>query len=128
MLPEANANLISPTMLLCHLGFFTLVMILSTLLVGRRQGTQSGEAFLVVNRDIPWWLGGPSIAASWTWAVALMISVQMAYQQGLAGVFWFTVPNIAAVLIYIWLGPQIRRKLPEGYSLPEWMHARFGDT
>jgi len=59
--------------------------------------------------------------------VALMISVQMAYQQGIAGIFWFTVPNIFAVLIYMWLGPQIRRKLPEGYSLPEWMHTRFGD-
>ncbi len=120
-------TLISPELLVIHLALFTVVMILATVFVGRKLGTLSGEAFLVVNRQIPWWLGGPSIAASWTWAVALMISVQMAYQQGIAGIFWFTVPNIAAVLIYMWLGPQIREKLPEGYSLPEWMHFRFKD-
>jgi len=102
-------------------------MIAATYWVGRRRGTRSGEAFIVVDRQIPWWLGGPSIAASWTWAVALMISVQMAYQQGVAGIFWFTVPNIFAVLIYIWLGPQVRKKIPNGYSLPEWMNLRFGD-
>lgn len=120
-------TLISPQLLILHLSLFTLVMMAATYFLGRRMGTQSGEAFLVVNRQIPWWLGGPSIAASWTWAVALMISVQMAYQQGIAGIFWFTVPNIIAVGIYIWLGPRIRKKLPHGYSLPEWMHERFGD-
>ena len=51
----------------------------------------------------------------------------MAYQQGVAGIFWFTAPNIMAVLIYIWLGPEIRRKIPKGYSLPEWMHERYQD-
>ena len=44
--------------------------------------------------------------------------VQMAYQQGLAGAFWFTVPNVLAVLLFVWLGPRIREKLPHGYSLP----------
>lgn len=120
-------TLVSPELLLLHLALFTAVMFAATYFVGRRVGMQSGEAFLVINRQVPWWLGGPSIAASWTWAVALMISVQMAYQQGFAGIFWFTAPNIVAVLIYIWLGPQIREKLPQGYSLPEWMHVRFGD-
>lgn len=120
-------TLVSPELLFLHLGIFTLIMIGATYFLGRRLGIQSGEAFLVVNRQIPWWLGGPSIAASWIWAPALMISMQMAYQQGIAGIFWFTVPNIIAVLVYVWLGPQIREKLPQGYSLPEWMHVRFGD-
>ncbi len=120
-------TLVPPSVLIFHLALFTIVMMVATWSVGRKFGTQSGEAFVVINRKIPWWLGGPSIAASWTWAVALMISVQMAYQQGLAGIFWFTVPNIFAVLIYIWLGPQIRKKLPQGYCLPEWMHHRLGD-
>lgn len=120
-------TLVSPRLLCFHLAVFTIVMMAATYFFGRRLGTRSGEAFLVVNRRIPWWLGGPSIAASWTWAVALMISVQMAYQLGVAGIFWFTVPNIVAVLVYIWLGPQIRKKLPAGYSLPEWMHVRFND-
>lgn len=79
-----------------------------------------------MERRVPWYVGGPSIAAAWTWAVALMVSVQLAYQDGIAGAFWFTVPNIFAVLVYIWLGPQIREKLPEGHSLPEWIHDRFG--
>lgn len=122
-----SAKLLTPTLLALHLTIFVALMLTSTYLFGRKAGTRSGSAFLVLNRQVPWWLGGPSIAASWTWAVALMISVQMGYQHGIAGVFWFTVPNIFAVLMYVWLGPQIRKVLPEGYSLPEWMHTRFKD-
>ena len=38
--------------------------------------------------------GGTSIAASWIWAPALFVSVQLAYEKGIAGIFWFTIPNV----------------------------------
>lgn len=104
---------------------FSAVLFVVTWFFGRHFGNKTIEGFTVVERKVPWWIGGPSIAAAWTWAVALMISVQMAYQDGLAGIFWFTVPNVIAVLVYIWLGPQIRDVFPEGHSLPEWIHEKF---
>lgn len=119
--------LLTPIQALTHLLIFGFVMVGATYFGARRVGNKTLDGFLVVNRRVPWWLGGPAITASWTWAVALMVSVQMSYEQGLAGIFWFTVPNVIAVLVYIWLGPAIRRKLPQGYSLPEWIHTRFSD-
>ncbi len=117
--------ILSPQSAAACLLVFAALLIGVTWLFGRQWGNRTVEGFTVVERRVPWIIGGPSIAAAWTWAVALMVSVQLAYQDGIAGAFWFTVPNIVAVLIYMWLGPQIRDKLPEGHSLPEWIHNRF---
>lgn len=119
-------ELLSPStgyLILLALGGLTLIV---TVVFATRVGTRSIEGFLVAERRIPWWLGGISIAASWTWAIALMVSVQMAYENGLAGSFWFIVPNVIAVLLFVWLAPHLRRRLPEGFSFPEWMFNRFG--
>lgn len=118
--------LLSPGGAAAYILAFATGVLLITWFFGRRVGSKSIEGFLLANRDVRWLVGGPSIAASWTWAVALMISVQMAYEDGFGGLFWFTVPNIIAVLIFVWLGPQIRRRFPHGYSLPEWIHERYG--
>lgn len=96
-------------------------MILVTYFFARWKRYCSIQGFLVAERNVKWWLGAASIAASWIWAPALFVSVQMAYQKGLAGIFWFTVPNIIALLIYIFLAPKIREKLPYGYTLPQWI-------
>ena len=72
-----------------------------------------------------WWLGATSIAASWIWAPALFISTQVSYQIGLPGIFWFTVPNVIALLLYIAFAPRIREKLPYGYTLPQWILHRL---
>src|SRR5262245_33805101 len=123
-----NIRLLTAPIAALYLVLFGLTLLAITGFFGRRVGTKSVDGFLVANRQVPWWLGGPSIAAGWTWAIALMVSVQQAYEYGLAGIFWFTAPNVLAVLIYIWLGPRIRTKLPKGYSLPEWIHLHFNDV
>lgn len=107
---------------------FAAAMIVIAFLFARRRGGENIEDFLVAERAVPWWFAAPSIAASWTWAVALLISIQLSYENGFSGLFWFTVPNVIAVAVFIWLGPRIRKKLPRGYSLPEWMHSRFGNA
>jgi Na+/proline symporter len=114
---------------LANLFLFTAIMLGATRLFGARRGQKNIAGFMVLNRSVNWWLGGFSIAASWTWALALMVSVQMAYEQGFAGAFWFTAPNILAIFMYGWLGPKIRKYtsvLREGYSLPEWIQFRYG--
>lgn len=100
-------------------------MIAITYFFARWKRYRSIQGFLVAERDVSWWLGATSIAASWIWAPALFVSVQSAYQQGLPGIFWFTFPNIIALLLYIFLAPRIREKLPYGYTLPQWIRYRL---
>ena len=100
---------------------FGLSMLLVTYLFGRWGKWKTKESFLVANRDVGWVLGGFSIAASWIWAPALFVSVQLAYQKGLAGIFWFTVPNILSLTVFALLAPKIREQLPEGFTLPQYI-------
>jgi len=83
------------------------------------------EDFLTAGRKVGWFMGGSSIAASWLWAPALFVSVQLAYQKGLAGIFWFTFPNIIALAIFAILAPTIRKKMPEGHTLPQYIRLRL---
>lgn len=96
-------------------------MIAITYFFARWKKYKTIQGFLVAERNVSWWLGAASIAASWIWAPALFVSVQMAYEKGLPGIFWFTFPNIIALLLFIFLAPKIREKLPHGYTLPQWI-------
>jgi len=111
-------------------GYLTLLiygifMILITYFFARWTKYKSIQGFLVAERNVNWWLGATSIAASWIWAPALFVSTQFAYQQGLPGIFWFTFPNIIALLVFMFLAPKIREKLPYGYTLPQWIKYRL---
>jgi len=104
---------------------FGIFMIAVTYVFARWKRYRTIQGFLVAERDVSWWLGAVSIAASWIWAPALFVSVQSAYQQGLAGIFWFTAPNIIALLLYIFFAPRIRELFPNGYTLPQWIQYRL---
>lgn len=107
------------------LAVYGVFMIAITYFFARWKKYRSIQGFLVAGRNVNWWLGATSIAASWIWAPALFVSVQFAYQQGLPGIFWFTFPNIIALLIYIWLAPKIREKMPYGFTLPQYIKHRL---
>lgn len=104
---------------------YGVIMIAVTYFFARWKRYRSIQGFLVAERNVSWWLGAASIAASWLWAPALFVSVQSAYQQGLPGIFWFTFPNIIALLLFIWLAPKIREKMPFGYTLPQYIKHRL---
>ena len=104
---------------------FGIGMLLITYFFARWKRWHTKEGFLVAGRKVGWFMGGSSIAASWIWAPALFISVQMAYQKGLAGIFWFTIPNVIALGIFAFLAPRIRKRLPEGYTLPQYIKYRL---
>jgi len=97
---------------------FGLGMLIITYIFARWKKFRTREGFLVANRNVPWWFGGPSIAASWIWAGALFISIQMAFEKGLAGIFWFTFPNVLALVLFAFWAPKIKDKFPEGFTLP----------
>lgn len=106
---------------------FGISMIVLTYVASRSERwMKSGTGFLVAWRNVGWWLAAPSIAASWIWAPALFVSVQKSYELGLPGIFWFTAPNIAALLVYCFLAPKIRSIIPGGYTLPDWIRYRLG--
>ena len=105
--------------------WFGLGMVAVTYFFARWDRWRTKEGFLVAGRNVGWVLGGFSIAASWIWAPALFVSVQMAYQKGLPGIFWFTFPNILSLAVFAALAPRIRARLPQGYTLPEYIRMKF---
>lgn len=108
---------------------FGVVMVALTILLSRdRRWKHTGVGFLVAGRQVKWPIAAPSIAASWIWAPALFVSVQKSYELGLPGIFWFTVPNIAALVIFAFLAPSVRKRIPGGYTLPDWIRYRFGNS
>lgn len=107
------------------LGLFATAMVTITYSFARWKSWNTKEGFVLANRNLGWVLGGASIAASWIWAPALFVSIQMAYQKGLAGIFWFTVPNVMALAIFAFLAPAIRRQLPEGYTFPQFIKQKL---
>ena len=81
--------------------------------------------FLVADRKVGFITSGFSTAATWIWAPALFIASQKAYQQGLPGVFWFTVPNIICLCIFAYFAQYLRNKFKDGYTLAEYMNIRY---
>jgi len=90
-----------------------------------RGDNQSTDGFLMANRNLGIWRGAFSIAVSWIWAPAIFICSLQAYKQGLPGIFWFTLPNILCFFIFAPLAVRLRKLLPNGYSLPDFMWHRF---
>jgi Na+/proline symporter len=108
------------------LGLFGLFMFVLTVVVSRSKvWTSTSSGFLYAGRNVSSLMAAFGIAASWIWAPALFVSVQKSYELGLAGLFWFTVPNVVAVLIYTVLAPSIRKRVPGGFSIPDWIRYRF---
>ena len=118
-------NFVSQSTGYWFLLFFAVGITLITYYFSRWQGWRTKEGFLLANRKVGWVLGGFSIASSWIWAPALFVSVQTAYQMGLAGIFWFTLPNIVALLIFAIFAPRIRVRLPEGYTFTQYIKYRL---
>lgn len=107
------------------IGLFAIAMCAITYFITLHSKWNEGFGFLIANRQIGWVLGSASIAASWVWAPALFVSVQKSYELGLAGLFWFTVPNVLALVVFSVLAPRIRSVMPVGYTLPDWIRYRF---
>jgi Na+/proline symporter len=101
--------------------------VLMWLLVGLFAGRFSRKklAFLVADRKISQWPAAFSIAATWIWAPALFLAAQKAYQQGIVGVFWFTVPNVACLIIFAYFAEKVRDKLPDGFTISGYVRKRL---
>ncbi|MBI4119313.1 MAG: hypothetical protein HY456_00515 [Parcubacteria group bacterium] len=105
------------------LAIFWLAALGAIGLAFRRKTTP--ETFLVSERTVGFFLGAVTVAVSWVWAIALFVSSQKAYEQGIPGLFWFTLPNAGALILFSFLAARMRKIFDRGYTLPEFMGKRF---
>ena len=112
------------TSLLLLFGF-AIAMITIGLIAKRKNTGTSIEEFLVSNRDLSIFRGSFSIAISWVWAPAIFIAGLQAYTKGLAGAFWFIIPNILCFFLFAYVATALRKRFPNGFTMPEFVHNRY---
>jgi len=105
------------------LSISALVVLGITVIFTKR--TNNVEKFNVANRSIGATIGAISIAANWIWAPALFISAERAYLTGISGVFWFLLPNILCLLIFIPFAKRMRTQFPNGITLSDYMGSHY---
>jgi len=103
------------------LGLFLLILsfAIKTVLV------RNTHDFIIADRKVGFGFGVGSVIAVWTWAMAVMMSSAMTYRWGLSGLFWFVVPNGFAVMAMIPFARILRKNMPEGYTISEFIEYRF---
>ncbi len=102
---------------------YAALMLLSTVLLTKKENSVVG--FCVGNRDTGWIVSALSIAATWIWAPALFTSTENAYTKGFAGLFWFLVPNVLCLILFIPFAKKIRAEMPKGITLSGYMHEKY---
>lgn len=102
---------------------YAAVMLGSTVLMTKKENNI--ERFCVGNRNTGWFISALSIAATWIWAPALFTSTENAYTKGFAGLFWFLIPNVLCLILFIPFAKRIREEMPEGITLSGYMYDKY---
>lgn len=102
---------------------YALIMVGATLLLTKKGN--NGDSFHVGNRKMGAVRSAMSVAATWIWAPALFTSAEKAYSNGFAGLFWFLVPNVLCLLLFIPFAKKIRKEMPNGITLSGYMHEKY---
>ena len=103
------------------------IVMIAIVIIGSKE-RQSLDDFLLMQRNLGVFRGSLSMAVSWIWAPAIFICSLQAYEQGIPGVFWFTVPNILTFFVFAFFAVKMREKIPEGYAISDVFRFRFPDT
>lgn len=104
---------------------YGIACLLVTTLALRRRNPGTKDAYLVADRTLGWRPAAFSIAATWIWAPALFVAAQQGYQHGWVGVFWFTVPNVACLVVFAAFAARMRKRYPAGFTLSGLMRDRY---
>ncbi|MCI8860658.1 MAG: hypothetical protein HFI71_14345 [Lachnospiraceae bacterium] len=102
---------------------YAVIMVGLTVLMTKKENNI--EKFCVGNRNTGWFASALSIAATWIWAPVLFTSTENAYTKGFAGLFWFLVPNIMCLILFIPFARKIRKEMPEGITLSGYMYEKY---
>ena len=106
--------------LLFGLGAFLLVIAVSV-----RSFVRSTHDFVIAGRRIGLGFGVGSVIAVWTWSMAVLMSSAQAFSWGTSGLIWFIVPNGLAVVAVVPFALKLRKHMPHGYTIVEFIRARF---
>lgn len=101
------------------LSVYAIIMLGATVFLTKRETV--AEKFHVGDRNMGTLQSAMSIAATWIWAPALFVSAEKAYANGFVGLFWFLVPNVLCLLLFIPFARKIRERMPKGISLAGFM-------
>jgi len=101
------------------LTVYAIIMLSATVFLTKRETV--AEKFHVGDRNMGTLQSAMSIAATWIWAPALFVSAEKAYANGFVGLFWFLVPNVLCLLLFIPFAGKIRQRMPMGISLAGFM-------
>lgn len=102
---------------------YAVFMLLATVFLTKKENNI--EKFCVGNRDTGLIMSALSIAATWIWAPALFTSTENAYTKGFAGLFWFLVPNVLCLILFIPFAKKIRNEMPKGITLSGYMYKKY---
>ena len=102
---------------------YAAVMLGVTVLMTKKENNI--ERFCVGNRNTGWMVSALSIAATWIWAPALFTSTENAYTKGFAGLFWFLIPNVLCLILFIPFAKRIREEMPVGITLSGYMYGKY---
>lgn len=105
------------------IGAYFVGMIAIVLFLRRR--VQTKAEFLVANRRASWVLTAFSMAATWVWAPSLFAAAEKAYTQGIAGVFWFVVPNILTLVLFAYFAKTMRDLRPYGWTFSDYIREKY---
>lgn len=106
--------------LLGGLGVFMLAVATTV-----RSIVRNTHDFVIAGRRIGLGFGVGSVIAVWTWSMAVMMSSAQAFTWGTSGLLWFVVPNGLAVVAIVPFALKLRRHMPKGYTIVEFIRARF---
>lgn len=104
------------------LGLGALMLIVASAVRAMARDTHS---FVIAGRRIPLGFGVGSVIAVWTWSMAVMLSSAQAFTWGVSGLLWFIVPNGLAVMVMVPFALRLRRQMPAGYTVVEFVRERF---
>lgn len=120
--------MISDPNLTAPLGF-AVVVVLGIIMLGIslfvRSMIRTTDDYIAAGRRIGFGFGTGSVIADWTWSVAVLTSAAVAYSFGISGLFWFVVPNGLAIMLLAPFALHLRRKLPAGYTIIQFVKERF---
>lgn len=104
---------------------YGLLMVGATIFLKRKKDI---EGYCVSDRQMPTVQSAMGIAASWVWAPSLLVASERAYVTGVAGLFWFLVPNVLTLLIFIPFAKKTRNEMPKGITLSGYMKEKYNSN
>ena len=84
------------------------------------------EAYLLANRNVGFWQGSMSVGASWIWAPGLFVAAQQGFNNGIIGVFWFSLGNFFSLILFSFGIAKLRREYGNGFTLSQWFRTKYG--